>query len=113
VFPSRWYETFGLVVAEAMAAGLPVVVPDGGPAAEVAGAAGVRIRLEAGVPSPDSIADSLASLVDDQAVDARGAAARARFRVRFAPDQAASALVRAYVAAGAGQATVRGTPCAT
>ena len=33
---SIWYETFGLVVAEAMAAGLPVIVPRVGALAEVA-----------------------------------------------------------------------------
>ena len=41
VAPSTWYETFGLVVAEAMAAGLPVIVPRDGALAEVAGSAAV------------------------------------------------------------------------
>ncbi len=36
VAPSTWYETFGLVVAEAMAAGFPVIVPRVGALAEVA-----------------------------------------------------------------------------
>ena len=38
VFPSRWRESFGLVVAEAMAAGVPFVISDAGALPEVAGA---------------------------------------------------------------------------
>ncbi|UJH69882.1 glycosyltransferase [Ornithinimicrobium sp. INDO-MA30-4] len=37
VFPSRWQEPFGLVVAEAMAANVPVVVSDAGGIPEVVG----------------------------------------------------------------------------
>lgn len=37
VCPSRWPESFGLVVAEAMAAGVPVVVSDAGALPEVVG----------------------------------------------------------------------------
>lgn len=36
-FPSRWPESFGLVVAEAMAAGVPFLVSDAGALPEVAG----------------------------------------------------------------------------
>ena len=36
-FPSRWTEPFGLVVAEAMAAGVPFVISDAGALPEVAG----------------------------------------------------------------------------
>lgn len=39
VCPSRWPESFGLVVAEAMAAGVPVVVTDAGALPEVVGEA--------------------------------------------------------------------------
>lgn len=38
VFPSVWAEPFGLVVAEAMAAGVPFVISDAGALPEVAGA---------------------------------------------------------------------------
>jgi glycosyltransferase involved in cell wall biosynthesis len=37
VFPSVWPEPFGLVVAEAMAAGVPFVISDAGALPEVAG----------------------------------------------------------------------------
>ena len=37
VFPSVWAEPFGLVVAEAMAAGVPFVISDAGALPEVAG----------------------------------------------------------------------------
>jgi len=37
IMPSVWYETFGLVLAEAFAVGTPVIAPDLGAMAEVAG----------------------------------------------------------------------------
>ena len=37
MFPSVWAEPFGLVVAEAMAAGVPFVISDAGALPEVAG----------------------------------------------------------------------------
>jgi glycosyltransferase involved in cell wall biosynthesis len=46
VFPSEWYETFGLVAAEAFAAGTPVVAADIGAVAEIVddGRTGLRFR---------------------------------------------------------------------
>lgn len=43
VVPSLWHETFGLVVAEALLCGTPVVVSDLGALAEVAGPGGLSV----------------------------------------------------------------------
>jgi glycosyltransferase involved in cell wall biosynthesis len=81
VAPSAWYETFGLVVAEAMAAGLPVIVPGVGALAEVA-AGGSAVEPE-NVDSASSVHDRLkASLLrarNDDIVDMAGRYGRARF----------------------------------
>ncbi|MCB9883275.1 MAG: glycosyltransferase [Planctomycetes bacterium] len=44
VFPSLCYESYGLVVDEALSLGLPVLVSDRGALAEVAGPAGIAVR---------------------------------------------------------------------
>ena len=41
--PSLWHETFGLVVAEALSCGTPVIVSDLGALAEVAGPGGLAV----------------------------------------------------------------------
>ena len=82
VFPSRWYETFGLVVAEAFAAGLPVLGTDHGAAAEL-------LRLQgpawAVPPRRDAWAEALPVLADDRAVDAAGRAGRAGYEEQLTP----------------------------
>jgi glycosyltransferase involved in cell wall biosynthesis len=77
VFPSRWYETFGLVVEEAAARGVPAIVSDISAASE---------RVEDGVTgwifrSGDvaDLARCMLSAQDDAQVAAAGAAAYARF----------------------------------
>ena len=77
VFPSLWYETFGLVVSEAAACGVPAIVSDISAAAE---------RVEDGVTgwifrSGDQadLQRCMAKLHDDAAVGAAGRAAWQRF----------------------------------
>ena len=77
VFPSRWYETYGLVVSEAAALGVPAIVSDVSAAAE---------RVEHGVTgwrfhSGDAaeLLQCLNAAMDDAAVEAAGQAAYARF----------------------------------
>jgi glycosyltransferase involved in cell wall biosynthesis len=77
VFPSRWYETFGLVVDEAAARGIPAIVSDVSAASE---------RVEHGVTGwvfqsgdRDGLARCMQDVQDDSRVAAAGAAAYARF----------------------------------
>jgi glycosyltransferase involved in cell wall biosynthesis len=77
IFPSRWYETFGLVVSEAAARGVPAIVSDVSAAAErvIDGVTGWVFR------SGDcaDLMRCLAHLRDDAAVGAAGDAAYRQF----------------------------------
>ena len=85
IFPSRWYETYGLVVAEAAARGVPAIVSDISAAAErvADGITGWIFRSG----DLDDLARCMASLHDDTAVRDAGAAAYRRFW-SCAPDRA-------------------------
>ncbi len=63
VFPST-VDTFGNVLLEAMASGLPVVAADSGPSREVLGAGG---GVTVPVADPDALAETLLSLAADPA----------------------------------------------
>jgi glycosyltransferase involved in cell wall biosynthesis len=98
VAPSAWYETFGLVVAEAMAAGLPVIVPRGGALAEVAagGAAVEPNNLETAASAGDQLTASLLRAHDDRIVDRAGACGRARFSAHYTATVGLTRLVDSY-----------------
>jgi glycosyltransferase involved in cell wall biosynthesis len=97
VAPSTLYETFGLVVAEAMAAGLPVIVPRDGALAEVAGGAAVEPGSDDAAESLGSpITQSLRRAVDDAVVDDAGACGRALYSARFTRSVGLSRLADAY-----------------
>jgi glycosyltransferase involved in cell wall biosynthesis len=86
------YEGFGFTVAEAMAAGVPVVVARNSSLPEVVGDAGVLLDAL----TPEAIAAALRPLLDDPERRRRlGAAGRAR-AATFRWDRAADATVRAY-----------------
>ncbi|BDG09654.1 glycosyltransferase [Anaeromyxobacter paludicola] len=94
-------ENFGMAVAEAMAAGLPVVVSDKvNIAGEIAAAgAGAVVPCD---PAP--LAEALAGLLGDPARRAAmGARGRALVRARWAPAPVGAALRRAYEAVIAGR----------
>lgn len=65
VFPSRCDEAFGLVSAEAMATGLPVISTRSGGASEVVenGKTGILVERQC----PDQLSDAIASLVSSSA----------------------------------------------
>jgi glycosyltransferase involved in cell wall biosynthesis len=98
VATSTWYETFGLVVAEAMAAGLPVIVPSGGALAEVAagGAAVEPDNVETAGPAGDRLTMSLLHARDDRVVDIAGSRGRDRFRALYSATVGLSQLVDTY-----------------
>lgn len=94
VFPSRWAEAFGFVVAEAMACGLPVIVSDAGALPEVVGAdqqAGLIFESE----NVGALAQQLKRLYSDpQRRQAMGQLARRRTETLFSLDR----MVDDYVA---------------
>lgn len=69
VFPSRWYETLGLVAVEAAANGVPTVVSDGCAARETVADGERGVHFRAG--SVDSLAEKLRALATDPALAGR------------------------------------------
>jgi len=95
-FPSRAYETFGMSLIEAMSAGLPVIAPVTGAAAEVIGAsAGWR----AASSDPQAWAEALSNTHNADAVDTAGRAARTRWQDRFSAAANLPRLESAYLSA--------------
>lgn len=101
VVPSVWLEAFGLVVVEAMAAGVPVIASAHGAFVELVddGVTGLLHRpADAG-----SLAERLSDAVaDPQRNRAMGEAARARYERDFDPAAGVDRLIREYRAAIAG-----------
>ncbi len=92
VAPSELYETFGMVLVEAMSAGIPVIVTT------VAGAAAIvqpPPKLLVQPRSPASLAAALDAL-DDPTVDAVGAANRLRFEQHYSESVGVEALEATY-----------------
>jgi glycosyltransferase involved in cell wall biosynthesis len=86
--PSRSAETFGLAVAEAMAAGLPVL-------ASAVGALGELLDRDALVAPGDApaLAGAIARLAGDRAAGERG---RERIRALCSPERVAASLASVY-----------------
>lgn len=91
-FPSLSYETFGLVLVEAMAAGLPVLASDLGGTPDVVGVHSGRLLPPGEV---DAWAYALDTL-DDAFVDEASRAARRQWQDRFSPDTALATLENSY-----------------
>lgn len=98
VVPSTWVEAFGLVVVEAMAAGVPVVASGHGAPAEIVvdGRTGLLHRPG----DAASLAGALRTIVADVAGNARmGVAGRRRYEESFTPAAGLDALLDGYRAA--------------
>ena len=90
--PSR-YEGFGLQIAEAFAAGLPVLCTDGGAAPEVAGDAARIVPLEGGAKA---FAEEMLALLRDPEALGRLRGAGLRRARDFTWDRAARAVAACY-----------------
>lgn len=95
VFPSIWYETFGLVVFEAYAAGVPVIASDLGVMTEL-----VRDR-QTGLHFPAGDSDALAAQVrwawsNPDRIAQMGHTARRLYDSDFTAEQGYRQLVRIY-----------------
>lgn len=106
VFPSEWYEPFGLTLIEALATGLPVIASARGAAPEIIDD-GVTGRL---VPpgDPDALAAAVAWAFENPGdLVAMGAQARGAYAARYGAARGYENLVAVYRAAMAHAATQR------
>jgi glycosyltransferase involved in cell wall biosynthesis len=83
-FPSTWYEPFGMVLIEALAAGLPVVGFEAGAARQIVEPE--PHELLAPVGDVDGLARAIGRLQDDDLVDEASRRSRARFEAAFTPE---------------------------
>ncbi len=81
VFPSTWYEPFGMVLIEALAAGLPVIGFD--VAAVRAIVQPVQPTVLVPVGDVDGLAEAIDALEDDALVDELGRQGRRRYEAEF------------------------------
>ncbi|MDQ3640003.1 MAG: glycosyltransferase [Actinomycetota bacterium] len=83
VFPSTWYEPFGMVLIEAMAAGLPVIGSDVGDAIAIVAPAVPGLLARPGDAA--ALVEAIHMLEDDETVEVAGSAARGRYEANFTP----------------------------
>lgn len=95
VVPSEWHEPFGLVLIEALAAGLPVVAFDTSSMADIVGEGALAITE----PDDDALAEALSRVVDDAVVDNVGTAARRRYESHYRPEVHLQGLLDVYTRA--------------
>ncbi len=93
-FPSVWYEGQPMVLLEALAAGLPLVVSDIGGIPETVGDGGAAVSALPGDRS--AWARALSRLTDAASVEVASMQARAVYEARYSVEPALEGLVRAY-----------------
>lgn len=93
VFPSEWYEPFGMVLIEALSAGLPIATSNASAAATIAGSPHSLV-----FPSrdPAAMAATLDLLVDDAMIDTEGSASRRRYETTYDARAGLAALESLY-----------------
>jgi glycosyltransferase involved in cell wall biosynthesis len=94
IIPSLWYEGQPLTALEGLAAGTPLVLSGIGGLPEILG--GREAGWITPPNRPDTLAQSLAQLADDDAVDSCGAHARQRYLDAFTPAAAVARLEAVY-----------------
>jgi glycosyltransferase involved in cell wall biosynthesis len=82
VFPSRWFESFPMVIVEAFACGLPVIVSRLGAAQEIVEDGGTGLHFTPG--DPDDLAAKVSwAWTHSAEVAAMGRAARAEYEAKY------------------------------
>jgi glycosyltransferase involved in cell wall biosynthesis len=94
VFPSIWYEGQPMVLLEALAAGLPLVVSDIGGLPEIV--AGTTAAVLARPGDSGSWSDALGHLADNLRIDQSGKSARRVFEERYSPEIGLDRLMHEY-----------------
>ncbi len=98
LFPSLWYETFGLVIIEAYAAGTPVIAGDHGSIADLVdyGRTGLQFRLD----DPGDLADKVAWMSSHPRERSEmGRAARREFEQKYSAESNYPTLIEIYAKA--------------
>lgn len=99
IMPSQCYESFGMVLVEAMAAGLPVIASKIGAIPEVLGPWPSELLVTPG--SVDSLTGALDILADGPLLDRAGTHGRKRYEALFTPARGLTALEETYARAAA------------
>jgi glycosyltransferase involved in cell wall biosynthesis len=92
VMPSEWYEPFGMVLIEAMSAGLPIITTTVAGARTIVGPSGL---IAVPPNDPAALARAIDAL-DDATVDRLGAANRASYVERYTTAVGVAALEQLY-----------------
>ena len=95
IAPSLWYETFGMVVLEAMACGRPVVVPGKSALAELVDSGRTGLHYVSG--DEGSLVEACAALLSDpELTRCMGDEARSTYEDDFAPERVVASLEALY-----------------